>query len=394
MRQPIIEKPFLFVTIIVLLIIVYGSLYPFSFSQPSHGIGAVRTLLESWAAPVERGDFLANILFYAPLGFFGSLAIRGSVAAIARFCLVLMLGASMSILMELTQYYDPGRVTSASDVLSNVLGTLVGIIGALRFSGEHGKMFALHQIRPTPPLMLLTVWATFRLFPFDPDISLHQVWNSLKPLLLNPSLDPNALFRHISMWVTVAVLVSSAVGTRRSYFWFAALASFLLFAKLFLAGATISTAEIAGSAIAFCWAVASRNFPRLQIIATCALLSCYVIMFRLEPFDLQAQLKEFDWIPFFSFMHGSINVDMLSFLEKYFLYGSLIWLFVEVGVQLRWATLGVASLLFATSWMEIFLPGKSAEITDTIMALLIGGIMALMRQTPSTLNNRSTARAP
>jgi len=392
MRQPIIEKPFLFVTIIVLVIIVYGSLYPFVFSQPSHGIGALRTLLGSWRAPLERGDFLANILLYAPLGFFGSLAIRSRVGAIVRVCLVLMLGASVSIVMELTQYYDPGRVTSAADVLSNVLGTLVGIMGALRFGSELGSKLVQHRILPTPPLMLVTVWATFRLFPFNPVISPHQVWNSLKPVFLYPSLAPSALFRHISMWTTVAVLISSVVGTQRSYLRFAAFASFLLFAKLFLVDATLSVAEIAGVAVAFCWAVVSRNSPRLQIITTCALLSCYVIMFRLEPFDFQAQPKEFDWIPFFGFMHGSISVNMLSFLEKFFLYGSLIWLLVEIGIQLRWATLVVALLLFATSWMEVFLPGRSAEITDTIMALLIGCIMALMCRTPSSQNSRSRAR--
>lgn len=394
MRQPIIEKPFLLVTIIVLVIIVYGSLYPFAFYQPSHGIGAVRTLLESWPAPLERGDFLANILLYAPLGFFGILAIRDWVGTLARVGFVLMLGMSISILMELTQYYDAGRVTSAIDVFSNVLGTLVGIIGALRFGSAFGKKFAKHQIHPTAPLMLLTVWATFRLFPFNPIISPHQVWNSLKPVLLHPSWAPYAFFRHIAMWTTVAVLISSAVGSRRSYFRFAAFALFLLFAKLFLVDATLSVAEIGGAAVAFCWAVVSRNSPRLQIITTCALLGCYVIMFRLEPFEFQARPRNFDWIPFFGFMHGSIVVNMLSFLEKCFLYGSLIWLPVELGIQLRWAALVVASLLFVTSWVEVFLPGRSAEITDTIMALLIGCIMALIGRTSSSQYHPDETQLP
>ena len=45
-------------------------------------------------------------------------------------------------------------------------------------------------------------------------------------------------------------------------------------------------------------------------------------------------------------------------------------------------------MLFATSWAETYLPGRSAEITDSLMALLIGVIIAAMegaterRETP------------
>jgi VanZ family protein len=394
MRQPTIDKPFLVVAIIIVVIIVYGSLYPFTFQQPSNGIGPVRTLLESWAAQLERGDVLANILLYVPLGFFGSLAIRRRVSLISRACVMVLLGASLSTFMELSQYYDAGRVTSAIDVYSNVIGTLTGTVGALWFGGEFGAKFVQHPILATPPLMLLATWATFRLFPFVPVITLHQVWSALRPIILYPSFAPYALFRHISMWMTVAVLIDRAAGIRRSYLWFAAFAVFLLSAKLFVAGATLSVAETAGAIVAFCWALASRDFPRLRIITACALLTCYVIAFRLEPFDFQALPKHFDWTPFFGFMHGSINVDVLSFLEKYFLYGSMIWLFVEVGFQLRWATLIVASVLFATSWMEVYLPSRSAEITDMIIALLIGCVTALMCRPPSGQNNPSRTAPP
>jgi hypothetical protein len=36
-------------------------------------------------------------------------------------------------------------------------------------------------------------------------------------------------------------------------------------------------------------------------------------------------------------------------------------------------------MLFTTSWVETYLPDRSAEITDALMALLIGAIIALMQ---------------
>jgi len=36
-------------------------------------------------------------------------------------------------------------------------------------------------------------------------------------------------------------------------------------------------------------------------------------------------------------------------------------------------------VLFATSLAETYLPGRSAEITDALMALLIGAIIAVVK---------------
>src|SRR5258707_1080227 len=77
-------------------------------------------------------------------------------------------------------------------------------------------------------------------------------------------------------------------------------------------------------------------------------------------------------------MQGSIDVDVLSFLEKFFLYGSLIWLLVEAGISHRSSTLSVGGTLLVTSIAETYLPHRSAEITDALMALLIAVIFALV----------------
>ena len=51
-------------------------------------------------------------------------------------------------------------------------------------------------------------------------------------------------------------------------------------------------------------------------------------------------------MPFLSLMQGSINIDVMAFLEKFFLYGGTIWLFAEAGLRLRPAALLVAASLF------------------------------------------------
>jgi len=50
-------------------------------------------------------------------------------------------------------------------------------------------------------------------------------------------------------------------------------------------------------------------------------------------------------------------------------------------------------MLFATSWVETYLPGRSAEITDSLMAVLIGVIIAVMED-PTERRGASVSGTP
>jgi VanZ family protein len=65
-------------------------------------------------------------------------------------------------------------------------------------------------------------------------------------------------------------------------------------------------------------------------------------------------------------------------LEKVFTYGSVVWLLTRTGFSWARATLSGAALVFAIRLAQVYLPGRSAEITDVIMLLIVAGIMRLM----------------
>jgi hypothetical protein len=100
----------------------------------------------------------------------------------------------------------------------------------------------------------------------------------------------------------------------------------------------------------------------------------------LQPFQFLPFPRSFGWIPFRSFMTGSINVDMQAFCQKFYEYGGLIWLLGRCGINLPIGTAMTAALLLATSIAECWLPGRSAEMTDAMMALVIGGAFAMLRR--------------
>jgi len=193
------------------------------------------------------------------------------------------------------------------------------------------------------------------------------------------------------MWLAIGSLIEEFGGPRRGWLLFLPFIVGVLAAKVVIVGKALSAAEIAGAASALAaWVllalIAGR---RIRVTAITLLFAVSVVAERLAPFQFTLYAREFGWIPFHSFLYGSLELNVVSFLEKAFLYGALIWLLHRTGLRLAVSTGLVATTLFFTSWVEIYLPDRSAEVTDALMALLIGAIIAVVKTPTADLRERS-----
>jgi VanZ family protein len=375
---------------VVAAIIVYGSLYPLQFRVPPHGLGPVATFLASAGQLPGRGDAIANILLYVPFGFFllPNLPLRGRGAV----CATSAAGMLLSFGMELAQYYVPGRVTTLDDVVTNTLGALLGALAATA-AGENAALPLVGQVFAEPvPALLVLAWLGYRLYPYVPTINLHKYWYALKPIVLTPSLTGFDLFRQTAIWLTLYALIESIARRWRSAWLAPAFALGVLGAEVVITRTTLRLAEPVGAALAWLlWLPLLPLWARPRALIVGLLLSAYVVALRLEPFSFLPGAHDFGWVPFLSLMRGSLRVDTLAFLEKFFLYGSMVYLFGRAFGHRLTAALFVGALLFTTSWAERWLPGRSAEITDTLMSLIIGMIFVLL-PAPTATPRRLTAQ--
>lgn len=71
-------------------------------------------------------EFLANIVLFVPLGLLVPLAIGRLRSRV--LWLTVLLGFVLSACIELAQLAIPGRVSDVRDVMSNTLGTVVGVL--------------------------------------------------------------------------------------------------------------------------------------------------------------------------------------------------------------------------------------------------------------------------
>jgi VanZ family protein len=368
------SRKFLPATLIVLAIIVHGSLYPYDFRAPPGGIGPVATLLGSWAEPPSSyGDLIANILLYVPLGFFVGLTVGGG--RFRRLLIATLVGLVLCTCIELAQYYDVGRDDNFSDVYLNTLGSILGGIAALAL-GSPGRYLPLARLAANPfPALLLVAMLGYHLFPYVPTIDLHKYWDALKPLVISPQVIPHDVLRYAALWLTASCLVGTLTGIAWSRLFALLFMAGVFAAKVMITSLVVTPSEVLGAALALLlwFAIGRRRRPALIVAALVLCLS--IVVERLEPFQFQQTARAFGWLPFRGFLHGSLSINTASLLEKFFLYGSLIWLAAEALLPLWLSSLLVALLLFATSVAETYLPGRSAEITDAVMAVVIGLIM-------------------
>jgi VanZ family protein len=362
----------------VVALILYGSLYPFEFRLPPDGSGAWSTLLSGWSTRPGRADFFANVLLYVPFGWFGMGALPRQGSTGLRLVLVALAGAVLSVTVELVQYFDVGRVTTATDVYGNLLGA---VVGSLCFAGLSGSFQMLPVVRmnqqPTP-MALIAFWAGYRFYPYVPNTDVHRYWTAIAPIFYHSSANIIDVARHTTVWMTLIFLGRLLLFNKTEAWLDLITVLFTFLIRIILLDAPLSSAEVIGAATAVFLSPLLRMLrPRQQAAILFVGLWSITIIGRLQPLQFQPIARDFGWLPFRSFLAGSIDVAITTFCEKTFLYGSLLFLLGEAGCGAIAAALTVAGSLFATSWLETRLPGRSAEITDAVMALLLAAGIAL-----------------
>jgi len=151
--------------------------------------------------------------------------------------------------------------------------------------------------------------------------------------------------------------------------------------QILVIGQVLSLPEILGATLAVLLGhLVLVRYRSVGIPCLAASLMLIMILSRVLPWHFATTQKAFQWVPFFGFLHGSLQVNVISFAEKFYLYGVVLLLLLRVGATLGSAITLECALLFSTSVLQMFMVARSAEATDALLALVLGGIYALLRR--------------
>jgi hypothetical protein len=98
-------------------------------------------------------------------------------------------------------------------------------------------------------------------------------------------------------------------------------------------------------------------------------MAAAIVLRELAPFEFAAKPHAFSWVPFAATFGADRMPAVLVMFRKAFDYGAMVWLLRAKGVVR--AGIAVAAALLAMEWAQRYLPGRQAEVTDSVLALLM-----------------------
>lgn len=372
--------------LVVLAVILYGSLFPLRFEASGTLVDAVRALAQAWPQRIARGDALANILLYIPLGFaLSALLLRraSTMRGVAFGALAAMvIGAALSAAIEITQFFIPPRTVSLSDLAFNTFGTFTGAVlaGLSRGVGERTP-----KIADVFALMLALAWLGDRLWPLVPALDLSNIKEALKPFLFAFSLSPLSIVRLGLGWFLFGVLVQAALGRHRLVDSAIALAMLAVaFSPPFLLGRVLTADGLAGAMLGLVlWSLWRRTEGATARLLPLAAAFALVVIVGLAPYRFQEFARAFNFIPFTDFI-GSTRVNAAqAMVLKSFLFGGLVWAMANARVPVALIAVLAPFTLLAISIAQIWLPGRSAAITDAVIGLALVFALTALRSPSS-----------
>ena len=372
------------------LLLVYGTLFPFN--------GWLTLETSPWSLMLQRGigntskaDILTNLLVYMPFGLLLMRALGNYSSLARRILLVTLASALLSLTLEYLQTHLPGRVPSVLDLILNTLGGFCGALFSLSLRPDTTVGRNLYRIRSmyfhsgalaNLGLLALGFWALSQLSPLVPSIDLGNLRHGLKPLWHTvqnfTSLESIRVVEY-ALSITAAGIISSTLLRTRynALLIFAGFVSLVLLLKIPVLGRQLSLEAVIGLAIGLAVTVLVYDRPlRFRILtATVAILGMVLASGLHVPADTAGiPPAAFNWVPFRSHLSNNITglIDILGNLWP-FIALSFVAQLVNSKQRLLLMLAGsciIFPLIFALEWYQQYLPGRSPDITDAIIAVI------------------------
>lgn len=379
-RPPAPPRPALAAALLAALMagfIVYGSLYPFRFQPLPANTPLYDLVMGAWALRrPSRGDLAANLVLYGPLGLALSVAFGARLRALPAAGLAVLACVLLSAAMEVGQFFVPRRSPSGWDLVLNAIGATAGALTGALVAPRHAAdaLSWRPRIAEAFPAILLSCWLAYRLYPFVPAIDLGEWRASLAPLARGFDPDPLRTLRLALLWLVAGRLLDAARPKGENGVLLAGLMLLTIGAAVPLVGRRLTVEEILAVALAWpAWLLLRRLRWRDRLLLPAMLAA--VVLEGTQPYRLLAEPRGFSWIPMRSLMSGQWGNGLQAMLYKTFLYGGLAWLGLRAGLRLAVASGFAIAVAAGISAFQTWLPGRSAEITDALIAA--GAVVAL-----------------
>lgn len=376
------------ILLVIALLIIYGSLYPGSFSQPEPGV--LENFFSDWRWMTSLSDMLGNVALFIPFGLASGLVTGAGRDVTVRMLGLFVLGLLLAFILQLAQVWLPTRSAALADVVWNMAGMLLGAVAALLMRKYlRASVLPSFDSKLIVPSAILVLWLLTELLPLVPTLDLQKFKDAIKPLLLQPDFSLSGLIAHAAGIVVAGAAVS--VLSKKPLIWLTILMLVVLAGKVAIIRLVLDATVISGLLTGYLIYIflLRQNARKLFDVSFWVLLLAWTIE-RVTPF-IVASDGAMNLIPFATMLEGSMQTNVTGLSQSLFIYTALLWLGQEMGGNLRGIAAGTIAWSILLELTQMILLGRTADITEPLLVLLVAWALS---ETQSYLQRTQSQSAP
>jgi VanZ family protein len=356
---------------LVVTLIAYGSFFPFDYVPHVPSQADLVHLFLVWPRRISTADAAGNLLLFLPLGLCMAALIRRRWAWIPA----MLAGIAFAWVLQYLQFWFPSRDPSASDAWFNTAGIVLGLgLGAWLRALTHRHTARLMEAPPLWPVAvgLALLWLAYRWFPLVPSLDIVNLHQALWPLR-SLSWNRAHVLHDAAGWLLWFLLLRHTPWHGLSDRVTATFAVTVLLVEPFFWHSVVSLSNVLGLLLALAvrpWFLREPAAARRVVVV----LLTSILISGLTPWPRLPYALSFMWMPFAGLLNGNMIGNTAALINKCYLYGGVILLLGQIGLRFPLAGLLLGSGLWGIEWLQRFSPGRTPELTDPLLALLLGGI--------------------
>lgn len=357
---------------VFLALILYASLYPFGFA--ADGPPALETLRKLTWARASRGDMFNNVLLYVPLGFCLALMLEPRLGRIGGIVATTLLGALLSLSMEILQASIAPRVPSLTDLSLNTLGAALGATAGSAWHLLGARMAPQASPKGRSAAVAVTIvvlWLLARLWPLMPDASLRQLKRAVRPLF-SPSIGWAEFAAYFVGWLVVAQAVFHLARRQRGVDALLLVIAAVLVGRTFTAGHTLEFTELVAIALLLpVLVLVNRIEDRARCALLAALLGAWLVAVALWPAIVGGQhvTMDFPGLAHFTIATAPTPAELAG---KGFSYVALAWLLAGAGLFPHVAGGVTVLLVLLLCMLQVGAAAPTYGWVDLVIAVVAG----------------------
>lgn len=370
------------------LLLAYGTLYPLSgWTTPPVNPWAL--LLGARTGFPSRADILTNVLVYLPFGLLLAHAFARPLSRLSAVALTTLVGSVLSTGLEYGQAFLPGRDPSRLDIALNASGTFICAVLAIglrpevptgRWLTDLCRKYMQSDRVAILGLITLGLWALSQLTPLVPSFDVGNLRQGLKPLwhTLQGAVAFDAAHATVYGLSTLGlgVIAHSLFRPPHRGFWlFTGFCFTILLLKVPVVSRQLSLEAVSGvtTALLLVGVLTRMRLTLARVTAALALLGAVAVEALRPAPDPLATTASFNWIPFTGHLTHPL-IGLADMLAGAWPFVALSYLAITSRSRSPVAVafgggLCIFATVFVLEWHQQTIPGRSADITDVLVAL-------------------------